>query len=62
MGAIASFASARQVAAYCGLTPQEKLSGTSVRGRPCLSRIGNARLRKALFLPVMAATQHNCFV
>jgi transposase len=59
IGAIEAFSSARQLAAYCGLTPREKLSGTSVRGRPCLSRMGNARLRKALFFPAITATQHN---
>lgn len=62
IGSIEAFASARQLAAYCGLTPREKLSGTSVRGRPCLSRMGNARLRKALFLPAIAAARHNPFL
>lgn len=62
VGAIEAFANARQLAAYCGLTPREKLSGTSVRGRPCLSRVGNARLRKALFFPAMAAVRYNPFL
>jgi len=53
------FESARQLAAYAGVTPRERSSGSSVRGKPTLSRLGNARLRKALFLPAMAAKRCN---
>ena len=45
---IKQYKSARQVAAYAGLVPRERRSGTSVRGHARLSKIGNARLRKAL--------------
>ena len=45
---IAQYRSARQVAAYAGLVPREGQSGRSVRGRRRLSKIGNARLRRAL--------------
>jgi transposase len=47
------FQSARQLAAYVGITPQEKSSGTSVRGKTRVCKLGNARLRKALFFPAM---------
>jgi transposase len=53
------FDSSRQLAAYAGVTPRERTSGTSVRGKPRVSRIGNARLRKALFLPAMVARRWN---
>jgi transposase len=53
------FDSARQLAAYAGVTPRERTSGSSVRGKPCFSRVGNARLRKALFLPSMSARRWN---
>jgi transposase len=53
------FDSPRQLAAYAGVTPRERSSGSSVRGKPCLSRVGNARLRKALYLPAMAARRWN---
>ena len=59
IGSIATFESARQLAAYSGLTPRECTSGTSVRGKSCLSRVGNARLRKALFIPALTAAQCN---
>lgn len=54
IGDIKAFRSARQLAAYAGLTPQEHTSGTSVQGKTRLCKIGNARLRKALFFPALA--------
>ncbi len=53
IGDIKALGSARQLAAYAGLTPQEHTSGTSVNGKTRLCKIGNARLRKALFFPAM---------
>lgn len=52
---IKQYRSARQVAAYAGLVPRERRSGSSVRGRTRLSKIGNARLRKALYFPAITA-------
>jgi transposase len=51
--------SAQSAAAYCGLSPREFTSGTSVRKRTRLSKAGNPRLRKALFLPAQAAVRFN---
>ncbi len=53
------FASAQQAAAYAGLAPREYRSGTSVRRRTRLSKAGNARLRKALYLPALTAIRFN---
>lgn len=53
------FSNARQAAAYAGLTPSNHDSGTSVKGRPKLSKIGSRRLRKMLFMPAMAAIRYN---
>ena len=39
-----AFDSADQLAAFAGLTPQEFSSGSSVHGKPRLSKIGNSRL------------------
>ena len=55
---ISRYKSARQVAAYAGLTPRNNRSGT-LRGQTRLSKTGNGRVRKALFLPAMVAKQHN---
>lgn len=49
------FHSARQLAAYAGLTPSEFMSGGSAYGKTHLSKIGNAFLRKALYLPAAVA-------
>ena len=58
---INQYRSARQVAAYAGLVPRERQSGTSVRGRTRLSKIGNARLRRALYFPAMTALRCSPF-
>jgi transposase len=59
---VSTFDSADQLAAFAGLTPQEFSSGSSVRGKPRLSKIGNARLRKALFMPAIVARKYNPFI
>ena len=58
---IKDYTSARQVTAYAGLVPRERRSGTSLRGRVCLSKIGNARLRKALYFPAITALRCSDF-
>src|SRR5438045_654629 len=57
-----AFANARAVAAYAGLTPRQFSSGSSVRKRTRLSKLGNATIRKALFFPAIVAKQHNPIV
>lgn len=59
IGDVSIFKSARQLAAYAGLTPREHSSGTSLHKKPRLCKIGNARLRKALFMPALAAISYN---
>lgn len=58
---IKHYKSARQVAAYAGLVPRERQSGSSVRGRVRLSKIGNARLRRALYFPAITALRCSPF-
>ncbi len=50
---------ASQLAAYAGLTPCERSSGTSVKSKTRLSCTRNVRLRKALYLPGVVAMRHN---
>ena len=57
--AIDRLPSAESAAAYCGLAPTEFASGTSVKKRTRLSKAGNPRLRKALFLPTQTAVRFN---
>lgn len=51
--------SAQSAAASCGLAPREFRSGSSVKRRTRRSKAGNARLRKALFLPTQTAVRFN---
>ncbi len=53
------FDSARQLAAFAGLTPKRHESGSSVRGKTRLSKIGHADLRKLLYFPAMSAVRFN---
>ena len=53
------FESAEQLAAYLGLVPVERQSGSSVRGRAKLSKAGPARLRAVLFMAAVVAKRCN---
>ncbi|HXW00974.1 MAG TPA: transposase [Anaerolineae bacterium] len=59
---IQQFKSAAQLAAYAGVTPRRKSSGTSVRGKGHLSKMGNSRLRTAFYMPAISAMQWNPLV
>lgn len=59
VGDIHRFSNARQVAAFVGLNPQLKESGTSVHGKAKLSKMGSASLRKALYMPALTAMRFN---
>jgi len=47
------FANSRQAAAFAGLDPRQHESGTSVKAKPRLSKVGHAFLRKSLYMPAM---------
>jgi transposase len=47
------FANARQAAAFAGLDPRQHESGSSVKGKPRMSKVGHSILRKALYMPAM---------
>ena len=49
----------RQLTSYAGLDVKEKQSGTSVKGKPRISKKGNRYLRKAMYLPALAAIRHD---
>lgn len=52
------FASARQFAAYLGLTPRQNQSG-NMKGKTSLSKMGPSALRKALYMPSVVASKCN---
>ena len=45
----------RQLTSYAGLDVKEKQSGTSVKGKSKISKRGNKKLRRALYMPALAA-------
>jgi transposase len=49
----------QKVVAFIGLAPREFISGSSIKGKPRLSKIGHARLRKALYMPALVSIQCN---
>lgn len=53
------FSHVRELVAFIGLAPRETLSGSSIKGKPRLCKTGNARLRKALYMPALASIQYN---
>jgi len=44
------FSSAKELCSYAGLTPIIRQSGSSVRGRSRISKVGNKKLRNLLFM------------
>ena len=49
----------RQITSYAGLDVREKQSGTSIKGKPKISKKGNKYLRRAMHLPALAAIRHD---
>lgn len=49
------FQSAAQFASYAGLTPRHHESGTSIRGKPRMSKIGHGRIRSAVYMPALSS-------
>jgi len=53
------FETASQLCSYAGITPTIRESGSSVRGRPRISKVGNRKLRNLLFLCSFNACKYN---
>jgi len=56
---LADYKNAKAAAADAGVTTSHYRSGTSVRRRPRISRMGKASVRSALYFPAITAVQHN---
>jgi transposase len=52
----------RQWVAHAGLDPRAHQSGTSVEKPARISKVGNAHIRRALYMPALVAVQHNAHV
>ena len=53
------FNSSKELCSYAGLTPIIRQSGSSVRGKSRISKIGNAKLRNLLFMCSFNACKYN---
>ncbi len=51
----ARFDNARKAVAFAGLDPRHHESGSSVRGKPRMSKVGHTFIRKALYMPAIVA-------
>ncbi|HEV2487126.1 MAG TPA: IS110 family transposase [Terracidiphilus sp.] len=52
-------ADVRQWVAYAGLDPREYSSGSSLKKRPRISKVGNRHVRRALYMPALTAAHHS---
>jgi transposase len=53
------FDQVRKVVAFVGLAPKEAVSGSSIKKKPRLCKIGHAKLRKALYMPALVSIRYN---
>jgi len=58
-GGFERFSSASELCSYAGLTPMIRQSGSSVKGRPRISKMGNQKLRNLLFMCSFTACKYN---
>lgn len=53
------FESSKELCSYAGITPVIRQSGSSVKGRPRMSKMGNPKLRNLLFMCSFNACKYN---
>ena len=53
------FTSGSELCSYAGVTPAIRQSGSSIKGRPRISKIGNQKLRSLLFMCSFNACKYN---
>ena len=54
-GGMLRFDKTRQAVAFAGLDTRQHESGSSVQGKPRLSKMGNSAIRRALYMPAVVA-------
>ena len=59
---IADFDSPQQLVAFAGLNPRQHRSGSSIRGKSRISKVGCAAIRAALFMPAIVAKNTNPYM
>lgn len=58
-GCFRTFSSAKQVCSYFGICPRIYESGTSVRGKSRITKMGMGTVRKLLYMCAISAARHN---
>ena len=58
-GNLSRFSSVKQLVAYIGLAPREKISGTSVHAPAHIGKQGNPWLRKGLYMAALSGIRYN---
>lgn len=56
---LTGFDNAKQLTSFFGMSPTESASGTSVRGSSSITKAGNPKMRRLLFLSSFSAHRHN---
>jgi transposase len=56
---LTAFDNVRQLVAFAGLNPSHHQSGSSIRKKTLISKCGNSAIRAALYMPAIAAKNHN---
>jgi len=59
---VTHFDNVGQLVAYCSLSPQHHISGSSVRKKTKLTKTGNQNIKTALFFPALSAIRYNPIV
>jgi transposase len=53
------FENSGQLCSFCGLTPNIKQSGTSIKSKSSITKMGNAKMRKAMYMCSLTAYKCN---
>jgi transposase len=56
---IEKFKNAKSLTSFLGIAPRHYRSGTSVRGRTRMSKVGRSSLRKAFYMPAVVGLRYN---
>ena len=56
---LGKFKHVRELVAFIGLAPKETLSGSSIKGKPRLCKMGHVRIKKTLYMPALVSIRYN---
>jgi len=56
---VTNFHTAKQFAAYVGVTPSHFQSGSSVKGKSHISKLSSSKIRNVLYMSALVVKNHN---